>query len=425
MGSTTDDVARWSERSGAHRIDTEKGPQGIEAHPLEFTGGGGEYFRIWIVNLLLSILTLGLYTPFARRRTARYFYANTYVADSPLEFTAPMRKMLFGFLLFFGIYIAFNIASETGQETAVSLFLLAGAALAPYLWGSAMRFRLSATRWRGVRLRFAAPWAQVYKAAWPVFALALVWIATMALLQAVLPQTPPPSADGTVAPSSPTGLALALSLGLVAVALLLSVLCIIRLEYNAKRLLVARAQVGNQVGRWKPKFGDFVRIWLATLGLFLLCLVLVVAVLAAFVGGSIAMLAGGGGQGAAAILMMAGAVIGGVLLLVLASGPARAYREARLFHLVWNNVGLSHIARFKCDLRVRGYVLLRIKNMLLGLLTLGFYRPFAMVSEYRMKTESVTLHLKGGVDQFVGQVVAEQGGVGDAVADAVGLDLIG
>ena len=38
-------------------------PQNIDAHPLEFTGSGGEYFRVWIVNVLLGILTLGFYTP--------------------------------------------------------------------------------------------------------------------------------------------------------------------------------------------------------------------------------------------------------------------------------------------------------------------------------------------------------------------------
>ena len=37
--------------------------QSIEAHPLEFTGSGGEYFRVWIVNVLLGILTLGFYSP--------------------------------------------------------------------------------------------------------------------------------------------------------------------------------------------------------------------------------------------------------------------------------------------------------------------------------------------------------------------------
>ncbi|GKS84188.1 hypothetical protein AVMA1855_08570 [Acidovorax sp. SUPP1855] len=69
---------------------------------------------------------------------------------------------------------------------------------------------------------------------------------------------------------------------------------------------------------------------------------------------------------------------------------------------------------------------LRLKNILLTVVTLGFYRPFARVSEYRMKLESVTLHIKGGVDQVAGQLVRQQqGGVGDALADAAGLDLIG
>ena len=92
--------------------------------------------------------------------------------------------MVFGFLLLVVIYVAFKLAAETGQDTAVSLFLLAGAALAPYFWASAMRFRLGATRWRGVRLQFAASWGEVYKASWPVFAMALVWIAVIAAFAA-------------------------------------------------------------------------------------------------------------------------------------------------------------------------------------------------------------------------------------------------
>ena len=43
-----------------------------------------------------------------------------------------------------------------------------------------------------------------------------------------------------------------------------------------------------------------------------------------------------------------------------------------------------------------------------------------------MKADSVTLHVKGGLDQLVGQLVRQQqDGLGDALADAAGLDLIG
>ena len=149
--------------------------QNIEAYPMEFTGSGGEYFRVWIVNVLLGIVTLGFYTPWARRRTAMYFYGHSLVAHSPLEFTAQQRKMVLGFVLLALISIAYQIAAKTGQDLAVGLMLLAGAALAPYLWASAMRFRLGATRWKGLRLQFSASWKEVYLASWPVFALALVY----------------------------------------------------------------------------------------------------------------------------------------------------------------------------------------------------------------------------------------------------------
>ena len=50
-------------------------------------------------NVLLSIVTLGFFRPFARRRTAQYFYSHTDIAGSPLEFTAQQRKMVIGFLV--------------------------------------------------------------------------------------------------------------------------------------------------------------------------------------------------------------------------------------------------------------------------------------------------------------------------------------
>ncbi len=35
---------------------------------IRFTASGSEYFRIWIVNLLLTVLTLSLYYPWAKVR---------------------------------------------------------------------------------------------------------------------------------------------------------------------------------------------------------------------------------------------------------------------------------------------------------------------------------------------------------------------
>jgi len=395
----------------------------IDAHPLLFTGRGGEYFRVWIVNVLLSLLTLGFYTPFARRRTAQYFYGHTFIAGSPLEFTAQPRKMFFGFLLLVVLYMAFNLAGNTGNDVAANLLMLGGAILAPYLWGSAMRFRLGSTRWRGVRLQFTAPWREVYIASWPVFALAVVWIGVITAIAMQLPVPAPGQGPAGAMPRfGASGWIVAVLL--VLVALVLSLLCVIRLSFNYQRLLVRRARIGAQAGHWKPDFRDFMRIWVATVGVFLLAAVVVGAVLWGLAA-SMAVFSAPKAAGFMRFILIGLSVLALLLGLLLALAPARAYREARMFRLVWGNIGVSRIARFKCRLRVRRYVGLRVKNMVLTLLTLGLYRPFARVSEYAMKVQSVTLHLKGSVDQLAGQLVDQQGALGDALADAAGLDLIG
>ena len=392
--------------------------QGIEAHRLRFTGSGGEYFRVWIVNVLLSIVTLGFYTPWARRRTAQYFYGHTLVAGSPLEFTAQQRRMVMGFLVVALLTLAYNLAANTGQDTAVGLFILGGAALSPLIWGSAMRFRLANTRWRGLRLAFTARWREVYAASWPVFALALVWLAVFWGLQALAPE--PLAAGKLPRPTAPMG-------GLLALGLLLTLLCVIRLEFNYRSLLVRRACIGDEAGRWKPVYMDFVRLWIGTVLVFIASLVVLGVAGVALVGGGTLVLAGLPKRMGLWIFV---AIIVGLflafMLLLLATAPARAYREARLFQLTWNNIGAGRVARFRCSLRTGAYMALWLKNMVLTFATLGLYRPFARVSEYRMKLESVTLHVKGGVDQVTGRLARRQpGGIGDALADAAGLDLIG
>lgn len=402
---------------------------GIEAHPITFTGSGREYFRVWIVNLLLSIVTLGIYTPWARRRTAQYFYSHTQVAGSPLEFVAEARRMVFGFLAFAALYLAYQLALETGQDWAAGVLMFGFAVLAPFLWASAMRFRLGATRWRGIRLAFTATWKQVYVASWPVFAIAALWTAVFFVAAALSPEMPTGIAEqpGSVPKlPAPTGSTWAL-LGL---GVLLTVLGVIRLEYNYRRLLVARARIGGQMGHWKPRYRDFVRVWLATVGFFLLCLLSTGLLMALLTGGSAALLGAWLAKSeldgvAGMILLMVMAFLLGLLMLVLVSLPARAFREARMFQLVWNNVGLGPVARSKTSLRTGAWVWLRMKNLLLSIVTLGFYRPFAIASEYAAKVGSVTLYVKGGTEQLVGELVKQQGAFGDAAADWMGMDLIG
>ena len=108
--------------------------------PLEFTGSGGAYFKIWIVNLLLSIVTLGIYSAWAKVRRERYFLNNTLLDGSPFEYHANPVSILKGRLLVVGVLIAANIAAEFNPllNLAVTVVFFA---LLPWMISRAMRFR--------------------------------------------------------------------------------------------------------------------------------------------------------------------------------------------------------------------------------------------------------------------------------------------
>src|SRR5881394_1643390 len=53
---------------------------------FEFTGNARDYFGIWVVNLFLTIVTLGIYSAWAKVRKKRYFHGNTWVAGGNFEY---------------------------------------------------------------------------------------------------------------------------------------------------------------------------------------------------------------------------------------------------------------------------------------------------------------------------------------------------
>src|SRR6187402_3726843 len=77
--------------------------------PFEFRATGGEYFRIWIVNLLLTIVTLGIYSAWAKVRRLRYFYGSTLLDGHSFEYHATPMAILKGRLLVFAAYVVFLV----------------------------------------------------------------------------------------------------------------------------------------------------------------------------------------------------------------------------------------------------------------------------------------------------------------------------
>lgn len=136
---------------------------------LDFTGSGAEFFRIWIVNLALTVATLGIYSAWAKVRTRRYFYANLVLDGSAFEYTADPFRILIGRLIVLALFVVYSLLGSFSQAAAIAfaaLILLA----TPFLAVRSLAFDRRNSRYRGVRFKFLGSYgeaARIYLG-WPL-----------------------------------------------------------------------------------------------------------------------------------------------------------------------------------------------------------------------------------------------------------------
>src|SRR3954447_5239224 len=118
--------------------------QNEEVIPFTFVGTGAEYFRISIVNLLLMLVTCGLYSPWAKVRRLRYFYGSTLLAGSAFGYHASPIALLKGRLLSLGMLASLGIVVRLFPSAGLIGPLIVFAAT-PWLVVRGMRFRLRNT----------------------------------------------------------------------------------------------------------------------------------------------------------------------------------------------------------------------------------------------------------------------------------------
>ena len=131
-------------------------------YPMEFGGQTGEYFRIWIVNLALSIVTLGIYSAWAKVRTRRYFYANTRLAGSSFEYLAQPMQILKGRLIAYAVVLALWSSAHFQVFVVYFPLLIALLLLLPWVIYRTLAFRARYTAWRGLRFRFIGSVREAY-----------------------------------------------------------------------------------------------------------------------------------------------------------------------------------------------------------------------------------------------------------------------
>ncbi|MBD1397909.1 DUF898 domain-containing protein [Pontibacter sp. JH31] len=127
-----------------------------------FTGRGSDYFAIEIVNFLLTVVTLGLYYPWAKAKSLQYLYRKTELAGTPFVFHGTGKEMFVGFIKGLGVFISlysmlFFAALSTTPFISVLFvfaFIVGVLILIPVALHGMMRYRTSRTSWRGIHMGY-------------------------------------------------------------------------------------------------------------------------------------------------------------------------------------------------------------------------------------------------------------------------------
>lgn len=337
--------------------------------PLVFTGSARAYFQIWVVNILLTVLTLGIYSAWAKVRRMQFFYGNTKLDGDGFSYTASPIAILKGRLIAVALIVTYSVAGYMlGPMAEGALFFLL-LFVFPFLMAAALRFHARVTLWRNVPFRWTGSYADVFKAylLWPIAAMLTLGLlfpfAARAMRQVTVNRLRfGTSRFETYPPIGPFYGAL-----FVAVVLF----------------------VGTFLGGWL--------VWQAFAGLLQLLLPGTVS----------------------NIVAIAWLPLFGLLgFVIAASWFAAAARNATLAAL-----RLERGHRFDCNLSEFRFAWIRISNFLAILFSLGLLIPWAAVRAWRYDVQAVVMLPNGSLDQFVGQQEAAGRAFGAEFGGFQGVDI--
>lgn len=133
------------------------------ALPFEFRGAAPEYFGIWIVNLLLTIVTFGIWSAWAKVRRKRYFLGSTRLAGDAFEYHARPIQILKGRLLVFVVFAVFSAVVNIYPLYGTIIYIPILFAM-PWVVNRSLRFNARVTSWRNVRFDFVGTYGGAFLA---------------------------------------------------------------------------------------------------------------------------------------------------------------------------------------------------------------------------------------------------------------------
>jgi len=347
---------------------------------LVFRGSAREYFRIWIVNLCLTLLTLGVFSAWAKVRKNRYFYSSITIDKTPFQYLAEPLPILKGRIvaaLLFAVYWF----SSSFYLPALPWVLGAGVIIAPWVVSRSMAFKARYSAFRNMTFHFRGNYLGA--------AQAIYWLGLVPVL-----------VIGTMFEwwGSWEAAAIAFTAFTLAFPWWLS---------RLKSYMVGYASFGGERGRYSATGGQFFRVY--------------------FVAGLIVV--GGGVLSAIAAFWVVPPSMRSDWSLIFMSLPvyagyvlAFAYVQANISNLVWNHTRLGPL-RFRSTLSGGGMAKLYFTNALGILASVGLLTPWAVMRTLKYRADNMRVLVEGELTALTGAKRSAVQAAGAEMGEFFDLDL--
>jgi uncharacterized membrane protein YjgN (DUF898 family) len=379
----------------ASSADAAPAPAPPSAEPFHFTGKAGEYFGIWIVNLFLTIVTLGIYSAWAKVRKKRYFYGNTWVAGANFDFHGNPVAILKGRLLAFAAFAAYTLAGHYSPKVA-ALIALAIMPAVPWLLVRSFAFNALNSSYRNLRFHFRAGYADGLRAIWPLFLVP----ALVLVLPQIEPQAPPKE----------------ISAGLFVAALLPAIVLAVFYPYvvsRTNRLRIDHGRYGSAPFANSARTIQFYGIY-AIAAILIFGAGLAMSVLAGVIFGFFA-------KSMETAPVLALWLLPAVYLVAFA--VVFAFTRSRVANVVFNHTRLAGRVRFTSKLRARALARIYITNALAIVASVGLLIPWAAIRTARYRADCLWLECSGGLEAFAADVASHVSATGEEMGDMFDVDL--
>ncbi len=360
--------------------DNDGNPIQPEYMPLEFKGTAKEYFRIWIVNLCLTLLTAGIFSAWAKVRKKRYFYSNLTLDGTSFQYLAKPIPILKGRVIAAVLFLLYYSSSHL-FTVLLPYVLGAGLVIAPWVIVKSAAFNARYSAYRNMTFRFDGSYMEALKviSAWGIIPAIVIgtmfnwwgkfWAAVIfyALFGLLLPWW----------------------------------------MRRLKNFIVTKTSYGGRFGQFGATGGQFFKVYFVA-GLIIFGFGVVSSTVVALIYFFIREMQ------YISIFVMVPMYAGYVL--------AFAYVQANLTNTVWNQIDLGPV-RFESTLKSYDLAKLYLTNALGIIASVGLLIPWAVIRTLRYRAEQTKVIREAELTGFRGSEAETVQAAGAEVGELFDMDL--